>query len=319
MAEIIDISWARPGAQEVLDAGYTGVIGYIGLDRTGKLLQKAWFDHYIAAGLGVSLVWELWAQRALAGYASGLADGRVAIGQAEALGYSHGSTLYFVLEDPTRLPQSQWPPVFAYANGVEDAMNEAGNPYEIGGYGSQALLTAAFEKGLISRRWYVGPWGHDYSGADIVQWYKRTHPVIAGCSPSDYDEDWVSSDDWGQHPRPAPAHPTPTQEGDEDEVVITLVKADNDNPAWFFLYDWKEKRWCPSIQDAKLAAWITRSQGGKFAWNDQAGNDSELPIRVMASDLDTVPYVAGGVKAPDWPMKKTQDPASAVPRRRSKS
>lgn len=207
---VIDFSWARPDPQAVRDAGFDGVIGYVGHDHTGKLLQKEWFDAYVAVGLDVGLVWELGAQRALAGYDAGRHDAADAAVQADNLGYT--GVVYFVLEDPTKLPQSDWPAVVDYAQGVADAGAHTG--LKAGGYGSKALLNHVKDLGLITRMWYVGPWGHDWDGADLVQTYRDDVPPIVGTPDNQYDEDYHENADWGQHPRP----------GEDDEDMTPELK-----------------------------------------------------------------------------------------------
>ena len=212
----LDFSWSRPDPQAVVDAGYHGIIGYVGKDKTGKLLQKDWFDRYVAAGLSITLVWELGAQHAVAGYNAGVADAKAAAAQADALGYSRGSCIYFVLEDPTKIATSQWDAVVAYAQGL----NDANIPFEIGGYGSKKFLNHVKSLNLIARLWYVGPWGDNWDGADLVQTYRTDMPEIAGTPRNQYDEDWSPTTQWGQHPHAQPTPPMP----EEDEELATSVK-----------------------------------------------------------------------------------------------
>src|SRR4051794_8597143 len=195
MTHVIDFSWARPDPQAVKDAGFVGIIGYLGTDETGKLLQPGWFRAYLGVGLSVTLVWELGAQRALDGYKAGVWDAQRAVHQADALGYGAGCCVYYVLEDPSRIARSQWPEATEYAQGVADA----GGPYACGGYGSQAFLRHVTEAGLIAQQWYVGTWGDDFEGASIVQTTREDLPLIEGSLRKDYDEDLCLVDNWGQH------------------------------------------------------------------------------------------------------------------------
>src|SRR6478735_7560167 len=117
MTHVIDFSWTKPAPMDIKDAGFVGVIGYIGTDTTGKLLEAGQFSGFTAAGLSVTLVWETYARRSLDGYKAGLWDAQRACHQADELGYAEGCCIYYNLEDPSPLGHSDWPAATDYARG----------------------------------------------------------------------------------------------------------------------------------------------------------------------------------------------------------
>ena len=79
-SKAIDFSFARPPVNVLVANGFETVVRYIsgsGVSGggSGKNATRAELDTYLAAGLGVMLVWEQKVAAPLAGRAQGLKDG----------------------------------------------------------------------------------------------------------------------------------------------------------------------------------------------------------------------------------------------------
>lgn len=81
-----------PHAQKVADAGFFAVGRYL------KSLTAAEVSAIHAAGLGLWLIYETTADRALGGVEAGRADGGKALAQAQALGAPTGTAIYFTVD-----------------------------------------------------------------------------------------------------------------------------------------------------------------------------------------------------------------------------
>lgn len=188
MAQAVDYSTARPNPADLAAAGYVGALRYLAPLPNKKVVDRPEIDALHAAGLSVGFVWETAEQRAAkSGYDGGKQDAQTAIAMLEALGAPPETAIYFVLEDPQRIPASQWSAALAYAQGVLDV----GGPYRHGGYGGQALLEEARARGLIQLLWQVGGWSTDRVG----HLWQRSD--AAANPPAGTDVNDVLQDDWG--------------------------------------------------------------------------------------------------------------------------
>ncbi len=131
MTQLIDFSWARPGATAIKNAGFSGVIRYLSSDTTGKTLSAIERDEYFTEGLSIRLVFEDGAQNALAGEAQGLIDGKIALDQAKALGYPQGYGIYFAVDFDANSAQLSGP-IHDYGQGFAKALD---GYYECAPYG----------------------------------------------------------------------------------------------------------------------------------------------------------------------------------------
>src|SRR4029077_3662510 len=93
----IDYAWGRPDPVAVRRVGYLFALRYLatgGPSASGKVIGLAERQALHAAGLGVGLVWETYANRPLEGSSAGQADGREARAQAKALGFPDGFPIF---------------------------------------------------------------------------------------------------------------------------------------------------------------------------------------------------------------------------------
>lgn len=202
-----DYSWSRPDPQALRDAGFHGVIRYAtdGTSPAGKAITADEYARLRAAGLQVTLVMERGTQPALGGGPAGIRDAQEANSAADAIGYPKDCAIYYVAEDPNKLPQNQWPIVMAYFDGVASVQ---GRP--IGAYGSQALLQYLMaNRPSVKYAWQVAPWSSDTSGMHLCQQVGNVPAQFA----NQIDMDVILHEDWGQTPRPSP--PVPGIPGDD--------------------------------------------------------------------------------------------------------
>lgn len=212
---VFDYSFARPDPVSMKVSGADGVVRYLAPLPNTKVIDAAERDRLLAAGLSITLIWESVAQRALAGANAGTVDAHTAIGMAQALGYPDNAAIYFCLEDPSKLPRSQWPKVLAYI----EAVAAVGGPYRRGGYGSQDLVEETLRQGFISKGWQVEGWS---AGVSLTchlfqRSNSRSHPFPGT------DENVCLQDDWGQW--------SPNQPPEEDDMAPAKLYAfpDSDN------------------------------------------------------------------------------------------
>jgi LysM repeat protein len=166
MTKLCDFSWGRPGANAIKTAGYMGVIRYLSDDTTGKTLSASERDEYLAAGLGIRLVWEDGAQAALSGQARGLADGQKALKQAQALGFPKGLGIYYAVDfDATPAQQTA---IDAYGAGFREGL---GGYYDCAEYGGYWIVSRSLANGTTKKSWQTVAWsgGNVVSGVNIYQ------------------------------------------------------------------------------------------------------------------------------------------------------
>src|SRR5262245_34078008 len=114
---VLDYSWARPSPQSMLDYGASGVMRYLGPGNGGRDITPGECETLHDAGLGVGLVWETTAARALEGYDAGAYDA----GQADYwAAYCHAPDelpIYFAVDTDVN-PNQTWGPVLDYFAGA---------------------------------------------------------------------------------------------------------------------------------------------------------------------------------------------------------
>jgi hypothetical protein len=163
----VDYSFSRPAAAAIKSAGYTAVGRYLG-GSAGKQLTKSEAAALHSAGLGIWLVYESTANRALAGKVAGAADAKAAAADAAALGYPVGCPIFFAVDFDAAPAQ-----VAAYFDGVRSVLGD-----RAGVYGGYKITTA----GLAPWRWQTAAWsgGKLDQAAHLYQRVRMTHP-ISGC------------------------------------------------------------------------------------------------------------------------------------------
>lgn len=187
----LDYSYARPSPLAIAAAGYSFVIRYLSplgsgraapgqpnpKDVTGDELHGL-----TAAGLAVGLVFESTANRALGGSSAGHDDGQTAAARAAQVGYPHDRVMWWAVDFPA--PASALPTLQAYGEGFAAGW---GGPHH-GPYGSASVVD--FLAPAFPRRWQTAAWSGGVLSryADVLQRATHHHPLPAGVSPVDVDE-----------------------------------------------------------------------------------------------------------------------------------
>jgi len=129
----LDYSHSRPDLRRVKALGYGFCVRYLFGDGTvasGKGVSKAEAAAIRAAGLGLLVIYESYAGRALEGQTAGVADGKRALAYARAIGFPDNKPIYFAVDIPATAAQQ--PAIDAYLYGVGSVIYTA----RVGVYGS---------------------------------------------------------------------------------------------------------------------------------------------------------------------------------------
>jgi hypothetical protein len=200
----------HPNPQAVKNTGALFIGQYVGTAFQQYGVSRAQIDAYLAAGIGVLIVFEEWDNQFLGGRQAALESCARMVAACEQLGVPRTIRPAVALLDPTpsALTGNEGS-LRAYARGWNDALPWA----EFMGYGSRAALDLAADVApKMTRRWGVGTWGYgermDGSlppnvPADLIQHGNAVSP-LAGT-----DVDTILTLDigyWGAPARPPMVH-----------------------------------------------------------------------------------------------------------------
>lgn len=189
--KLIDEAWAKASPNVAKAFGYSGIIGYISEDNTGKNLTRAQVDAIHAAHLDVGFADEYGATEARGGSTAGHARALKSVAFARALGVPSGVAFYAPADwDVT---DAEKPAVLAYAQ-AHDVILRA-NGYRGGLYSGYWTIKYLAEHGYQGFLWQTYGWsgGLWYPGVTIRQ---ERNGIIVGGADVDMDEAMVP--DWGQ-------------------------------------------------------------------------------------------------------------------------
>ncbi len=152
----LDFSWARPGAANIKAAGYDFICRYLSYDA-GKNISAGEAQDALNHGLGIILVWETTANRALSGRAGGIADANEAVKQANAAGQPNFLPIYFAVDfDATPAQQGA---IDEYLRGAGTVLGSA----YVGVYGGYWVVKRCLDNGSAKWAWQTYAW----SGGNI--------------------------------------------------------------------------------------------------------------------------------------------------------
>ena len=156
---------------EGIDFAGHSQIDYAGVARAGKtfvcryLSGVAWKDITLdelrawnSHGVAVVFVWELGATDPEQGYNQGIWDAQRASTQLRTLGVSDLQPIYFAADEDTTFG----PNLTGYYTGIRNTLGHS----RVGIYGSYAVVSGAFDSGLVSYGWQTYPWSGE-------QWDQR--------------------------------------------------------------------------------------------------------------------------------------------------
>lgn len=198
----LDYSSTRPSRAAMKTAGVGFVCRYIGSQvrqagRDAKWLGPAEAKSLHADGLDIVVVFETSAKRADGGREAGLADARTAVVELAYCGLPADQPVYFAVDWDTEVG----PLITAYFKAAAEVLGLK----RVGAYGSEKVIKALFDKGMITYGWQTYAWsgGRWDSRNHIEQYANGEH--LAGAS---VDFDRSMREDFGQwraKPAPAPA------------------------------------------------------------------------------------------------------------------
>jgi len=149
----LDYSHSRPDPRKVKAAGYGFVARYLfGLAPGGKGISKVEATAIRQAGLGLVVVYEEYAGRAREGWGSGVADGRIALAFARAIGFPETRPVYFAVDFPATAGQQ--PAVDAYLKGVASVIGLS----RTGVYGSYYVVERCYASKTAQWFWQTYGW-----------------------------------------------------------------------------------------------------------------------------------------------------------------
>lgn len=178
-----------------------------------------------AQALGILLVWESYAGRALEGFQAGVQDAQDAQAQARALGYPDDVPIFFACDTNTTANQAR--PYFQGAVSVRPCS---------GAYGGIDVVDALLADGTVPFTWQTCAWSTNASGVAVVSQtahlYQRLHPTTH--LQGQFDEDvmlrpipmWTAQTQPAPTPAPAP-EPQPAQ---PPNTLRPLPLGDDDMP-----------------------------------------------------------------------------------------
>lgn len=150
-----DYSGGRPSGTALRDAGFGGVIRYVGLgggsSLPGKRITAAEYQDLVRNGIQVLLVCEGGTTDAWGGYNAGVANAQAALNDARALGIPD-SVGIAAAADAHAANQAQINAAVDYARGFQDVLGKA----RTGFYGFQETVTAVRNAGIGSWYWRCG-------------------------------------------------------------------------------------------------------------------------------------------------------------------
>lgn len=225
-----DYSFARPAPPAIAAAGYTAVLRYLSEDPAKDLLAAEAAGLH-AAGLGIGLIWETTAGRALAGEGAGLIDAAVAAGELRSLGVPAGTPVFANVGD-WAVAAAEVGAIRGYYYGWRHGLAE----YQpgAGGYGCAYILGQLAEGGAVGIWWQNAIDAEGVPGSIVsphASIYQRTTPTrsIAGTPAGQWDEDACGFGPvpeppwWRPAPAPAPEPPAPAVPA---LVAVDLVYSD---------------------------------------------------------------------------------------------
>jgi hypothetical protein len=153
--EGIDAAWSRPTPSQMTAAGKRFIVGYVSHDAS-KNLTRANCQAYLNAGISVGLVWETTTNRALAGNAAGLADGKEARSQANALGFPADRPIFTAVDFDASHAQLTGP-VDDYLTGFAKGV---GGFRLAGVYGGIKTVKYVLDEDLMTWGWQTYAWSN---------------------------------------------------------------------------------------------------------------------------------------------------------------
>lgn len=175
--KLLDFSGSRPDPRKVKAAGYDGVIRYLFAPSPGgKGIDKAEATAIRAAGLGLVVIYEWYAGRALEGAVAGVTDAKVALALARSIGFPDTRPIYFAVDVPATAGQQ--PAIDAYLRGAASVIGAA----RVGVYGSYYVVERCYASGSARWYWQTRGWSNGKVSAHTHLYQYLNSQQVAGAS-----------------------------------------------------------------------------------------------------------------------------------------
>lgn len=191
---VFDYSFTRPDPAGLVAAGGIGVVRYVPYrGDQGKGLTADELAALHAVGLGVALVFESTAGRALDGFAAGAFDADTVKAALSALNWPDDRPVYYAVD--LDVHAGNYPAIREYFAGVCGAFDGADR---VGIYGEYEICREIHGGGLAAWAWQCSAWSGMalYPGRHLYQIGRLNGSTVAG-GTVDYNDAPIG--DWGQY------------------------------------------------------------------------------------------------------------------------
>jgi Rv2525c-like, glycoside hydrolase-like domain len=182
MIEGVDFAAGRPGGAALVAAGKKFVVRYVPYTIivngtatwVSKGLTAAEVADYRAHGIDMALVWESTANRALSGYAAGVADATTAKAAAARLGFPATCAIYFACDFDALV--TEYPAIDGYLQGAASVLGLV----RVGVYGHNRLVAHCRTAGTATWLWQTYAWSYGVIAAGIHLYQYLNGQTVAG-------------------------------------------------------------------------------------------------------------------------------------------
>lgn len=176
----IDYAWGRPRPSAIGGAGHRFVCRYLS-HTPSKNLTASEATELLTAGLDVVMVWESTAQRPLGGIPAGVADGRSARSQADAIGAPKTAAIYFAVDFEAQPASFDTIAAYLKAAAAECA------PRPVGVYGSANVCNGMATRRAASFFWQTAAWSYR-KRSPVANLYQHAAPCTVDGVSCDLNE-----------------------------------------------------------------------------------------------------------------------------------
>lgn len=204
MVRVLDYSAGFPRASEIVEAGFSGAVRYIGQPLSRKNTTERELEDFRAHGLGMALVFEWAAGDWRGGYSAGRQNAIAARTHADTIGFPSSRPIYFAVDQDVTV-ESEFRQVTAYLQGAGSVLGSRW----VGVYGEHDVCVRAAQPALDGAPpaawfWQCRAWSGTpvrlYGGRHLYQHAEQLVVDGVTCDVND-----VLQADWGQHDyEPAP-------------------------------------------------------------------------------------------------------------------
>jgi len=170
----LDYSSGRPDLKAVKRDGFDFVARYLFPPTKGVTLAESIAIR--AAGLGIVVIYESYAGRALEGQTAGIADGKAALAFARNIEFPDSRPIYFAVDFAATAAQQ--PVINAYLKGAASAIGAA----RVGVYGSYYVVERCYANKTAQWFWQTRGWSNGKVSAHTHFYQYLNGQAVAGAN-----------------------------------------------------------------------------------------------------------------------------------------